>query len=472
MKKSLNNNKGFSLVELLVGIAILGIIVAPLLGNFVISANTLTRSREIGEATIAAQNLSESVKQLDMDTLLGGGVTGLHTSATLTQGINEHSIAINDYSSGSSVFDIDILLTAADVTDGVTGVSEIFEIINSQDIINFSSMDAMFSQNKLVIGYGYDRALSAGGAFDDDITPYKDVNNIDDINASGDPDLITYRTVESLFIGAIGADETTIVRDKYGYITTVDSVAVDLEKERTIYIDISNIGIDNPLASDDIRHDDNSIIAYVTYEYEFSFTHEGEEYIYNPTTNPTDGLVITYDLMNIPFDVDSSGNYPVFYVLYHPYYDEDSLRNDEHIIIRNNIEDGNAERLPVDIYILKQQNPNITQAEQDTLDVYYRAVIELVQPYSATEPADHVRIFSNAGTVANEPVFRWYNGPGAYYATNWEEVVPTMIGTGALPPTSSEILETQQEYRMYEMTIIVTDQNGDEVHRLNTSKLA
>ena len=56
MRKELNN-KGFSLVELLIATVILAIIVAPLLHSFVTSANTTVKSRQMGNVTLLSQFL-------------------------------------------------------------------------------------------------------------------------------------------------------------------------------------------------------------------------------------------------------------------------------------------------------------------------------------------------------------------------------------------------------------------------------
>ena len=69
MRKELNN-KGFSLVELLIATVILAIIVAPLLHTFVTAATTTVRSQKMGDATLASENLAETVEATDLYTLL------------------------------------------------------------------------------------------------------------------------------------------------------------------------------------------------------------------------------------------------------------------------------------------------------------------------------------------------------------------------------------------------------------------
>ena len=61
LRKELNN-KGFSLVELLIATVILAIVVAPLLHTFVTAANTTARSRQIGDATLVSENIAERVE--------------------------------------------------------------------------------------------------------------------------------------------------------------------------------------------------------------------------------------------------------------------------------------------------------------------------------------------------------------------------------------------------------------------------
>ena len=73
MRKELNN-KGFSLVELLIATIILGIVVAPLLHTFVTAANTTARSRQIGDATLAGENIAEKVEAGSIDDLKNGRI--------------------------------------------------------------------------------------------------------------------------------------------------------------------------------------------------------------------------------------------------------------------------------------------------------------------------------------------------------------------------------------------------------------
>lgn len=70
MKSKEKNNSGFTLVELLVAIAILAIVVTPLLYSFVSGARLNAKSKRIMEATTVAQNVMEDIKATSLEDLL------------------------------------------------------------------------------------------------------------------------------------------------------------------------------------------------------------------------------------------------------------------------------------------------------------------------------------------------------------------------------------------------------------------
>lgn len=69
MCKEKDVNKGFSLVELLVCVAILAIISIPLLNSFLVAGNTNKKAKEIQRTTTLAQNIMETVKSQNLNDL-------------------------------------------------------------------------------------------------------------------------------------------------------------------------------------------------------------------------------------------------------------------------------------------------------------------------------------------------------------------------------------------------------------------
>lgn len=57
-----NDNKGYTLVEIIAAVVILAIVVIPLLNCFLSVAKLNAKAKKEQEATVAAQNLMETIK--------------------------------------------------------------------------------------------------------------------------------------------------------------------------------------------------------------------------------------------------------------------------------------------------------------------------------------------------------------------------------------------------------------------------
>ena len=62
-KDKRKQNKGFTLVEVLIAMTILAIIVAPLLHAFVTASRTNAKAKQLMKATTLAQNVMEELKE-------------------------------------------------------------------------------------------------------------------------------------------------------------------------------------------------------------------------------------------------------------------------------------------------------------------------------------------------------------------------------------------------------------------------
>lgn len=137
MKK--RNNRGFSLVELLVAVVILGLVVVPLLHAFFTAALTSGKSRQAGAATIAAQNAVETIQANSVAAILQGKPETVATlfgaeSAAWDEG--HHSLTLTNVSTGDQKFDLQVLLDATK-----------YEAVNEKPITQFAAMDAIYTQD-------------------------------------------------------------------------------------------------------------------------------------------------------------------------------------------------------------------------------------------------------------------------------------------------------------------------------------
>ena len=67
-----NNERGYTLIELIIAITILAIIAIPLMHGFVTAAKTNAKAREIEQATTVAQNTMEKIKATPIEELIKG----------------------------------------------------------------------------------------------------------------------------------------------------------------------------------------------------------------------------------------------------------------------------------------------------------------------------------------------------------------------------------------------------------------
>ncbi len=66
-KPNNKNDKGFTLIEVLLAIVILSLVSAPILRGFIVTANTSARARKIMEATDVAQLIVEDISSMSFD---------------------------------------------------------------------------------------------------------------------------------------------------------------------------------------------------------------------------------------------------------------------------------------------------------------------------------------------------------------------------------------------------------------------
>ncbi len=182
LKKLKDNKSGFSLVELICAVLILGAVCGPLVWSFVASSNMSRTAVEISRATLAAENIIQTIdarpvtnfaqcsalddfpqltdaqKEL-LTEMFGSDQSVTLTTLTSNDGTNtkigedgSFQLAVQGLKTGSTEYDALVSFTRGDPNepdpndpDPPPGSHGIYEI-NSQDVAEYENMDAVFSQ--------------------------------------------------------------------------------------------------------------------------------------------------------------------------------------------------------------------------------------------------------------------------------------------------------------------------------------
>lgn len=147
IKPVYRDNRGLTLVELMVGVMILAIVVVPLLHTFITSAGTQRKSEIYRNATDEAQNQIETIEAANIEEYISDSGAVVGTDATT--GKKTYTIQRDGVSSGSSTFDVLTTLNENTVanTTSVAFANPMDAIIdmNSADQVALSALNAQLN---------------------------------------------------------------------------------------------------------------------------------------------------------------------------------------------------------------------------------------------------------------------------------------------------------------------------------------
>ena len=129
------NNRGFSLVEILIAVAILVLCAVPLLKAFVTSAQTNVRARQNLNATTLAENIMEEIKAAGVE---GYGVKSGDTVTIDGVDLPVYEAEYSNYSFDGRAYDVKAVMTPSQETY-LDGTDE--KAYNAQSIPEISVMD-------------------------------------------------------------------------------------------------------------------------------------------------------------------------------------------------------------------------------------------------------------------------------------------------------------------------------------------
>lgn len=312
------NNKGTTLVELLIAVAIIAIISAPFVGAFVTATNVNTKSRHKEEVTTVATNVMEDIRGKSLAAVLGydefqreaDGVTvkldadGKPMKNLLTPEKYVDSVAMVDISAG---------LTAGGVT--ATSPTNGYEvIIDDADLTHVNGQEYVI---KAYLDPTYSDSTSVTGA-DPDKDEYTDYNKI---------------KMASIYAMNSNYDGMFVLGD------TMDDSAVSIFSNGTNVMDvITNMTRDIQI---DIQQKTEGGVVK-------TFAYAKVQYTYNGKTKTIS------DVKPIYSNTDGSATLRNLYIFFNPRYQGTGK---EFISITN------QNKVPCNIYLVKEKSYSVVDTE-------------------------------------------------------------------------------------------------------------
>lgn len=362
------NNAGMTLVELLVAIAILGIIVVPFLHAFISSIRTNAKARENLRVTTVAQDITEGFKAYDMEELCyqyNFPAKGFRVFADNTVSGASVKEVLWDAASGSFV-DVDPSVRPADPdVDPHASVyspdgGDTFEYLGQKSGQYYFAMSGVSYENQK-----YDALVSMNAL------PYRAGGS-----STFRPNAQKIAVVEKMnvdqdgfFVQEKGSDEDAFTEMQNTSGETIDKLSVD----RTITIKITSKTV--PDKPDEIK-------ATISYNY-----------IGNAVGDATKKA--QFDKESVMFNNVETGE-PLrnLYLCYYPFYSE--WRSDNIII-------DNQDNVPVTVYLIKQMNNSLPVANYENT---YRLKLSLMEnhlSYTDSETVFCTNLGKNIMTETDVP---------------------------------------------------------------------
>lgn len=150
------NNKGFSLVEILVTIAIIGIVIVPILSSFTLAARINANAGKLQNATLLAQSISEEFKAMTLESLektYGAATVETDADGNATGRLVFSNIGFEDgknyfKGAGGETFYVTVILDPNEYKN-VTGIND-YKIPALSDLYNNSKHGPMVLKSEII----------------------------------------------------------------------------------------------------------------------------------------------------------------------------------------------------------------------------------------------------------------------------------------------------------------------------------
>ena len=415
MQNRRRDNRGLTLLELLVAVIMLGLLVSPLLHAFVISASTATKARNHNETTNAATNLIEQIKGSNLDFVLQD-ITGGRLFSTTAELTGESDISngkyvltLADYNYNGRVYEGSLTLDASQYKQNMTPIN-----INEELMVKYSFT-----------------GLRAGA-------------EMSHFEITAANDLANQATVEAATQYAMMYDDALAALD----LEDPDATPVEppLPPDFTAPGILNNVGFKRKLIiSIAAAGDSGKEQLQVAARCEYTYTHNSGSYYFQVESDPLEQSYYG------PYD-------SVLYFFYYPIY-----VGGEEIIIEN------PQDLPLTIFLVKQwptavaaavvgSNEADRTAWMSSRDVGYIAnastYLTLHQSRQSTAANPGALIFSNLAVKISDgipptiqPNYRVISGNSAW---------------GSSRPLNSQLVELTQADRIYKLILELSEVNNEQ----------
>lgn len=160
------DNRGFSLVELIIAIAILAFVVAPILRAFVSSARTNNKAQRMLSATTVAQNVMEEVKGTAFKTLIKAGTDKEVDDTQKAKG--KYTITYKNLEAGGKKYTATVKLDAQEYKAASEPEATVFHF-NDKEQAQIFTMDSKYDGSYMPVKDAAKLAADALGTSEDNI---------------------------------------------------------------------------------------------------------------------------------------------------------------------------------------------------------------------------------------------------------------------------------------------------------------
>lgn len=386
------NNKGMTLVEIIITITLLVLVSSFILSAFVSAMRSATKSRELHRATTVAQNVMEGINlasaeelafQFDYPYTLDSTGTKVNNfgvyPTSMLQYQPEYCVGeLTEWAdpSGTTVLEVVNQSRTLDAYNALDTTTEAYEIAKTKSayMADMTSNSYVFLKDSAGKYIYYIRNLENDGAYYNakitlNAAPYRS-GGTSGISVNSE-ELISVPTIDSAY-DAVEVMKQTLDNDAITELQRANpsETVTKSNLHRKITIDIQDALMAGPEGLHRTK---------ITVYYEYYFIKA------NGTKSKTETLTESYVFNNEGYeDVKQLRN---IYLYYYPMYKEGT--NTDSIFVKN------ENNLDVELYVIKQETPGITYAELSLKEQYYTAYFNVKETTTKADGSSHIELHSN-----------------------------------------------------------------------------